>query len=222
LIEILLTIAQEKVYEPYTATLSPQWGRGDVELRGEHHNLRMEVPHAAEELKDGPEVSLGYAAIGNITDQRDVRDLLMLSVDISTAFIEATEAARKEAEAEEEKALLEEQKRREEAQEREDERKERLLNEFAGEFGRIRIRGYHRWRPVEVKVEPYVDEDHWPWFYYQNRRHGYREPFYRSIVSFEVKVGSRYFSVWDDGYDDLPEYQQAKIKLPRPVYGEDD
>lgn len=82
------------------------------------------------------------------------------------------------------------------------ERSERLLTEFLGEKVRIRLRGMRRWRPATVESqETTVDGElaYVPCFRYVYEKHGYMERNLRGIVALEVKVGSRYQSVWNDG-----------------------
>lgn len=133
----------------------------------------------------------------------------------NTAMAEATEIAQAAAEQAEAERVAAAAAREEVLADR----KERLLNEFVDSKGKVRLRGYKRWRPVTVQVAQ-DGLDNWePVFYYVNERHGWREPWMggHRVRSFQVKMGSRYQTVWDDGQDDLSEWERTDKAAP-PAY----
>ncbi len=116
---------------------------------------------------------------------------------------------------------LEEVKAREEAQRKEyerqrearkallAEREEKLLHEMVGEQARIRMNGYKRWRVVTIEAYERGEGDwHVRLVYKNQQRFGYAEHGIAHVRSLELKVGSRYKSLWDDGQDDLPEWDR--------------
>lgn len=106
----------------------------------------------------------------------------------------------------------ERQRREREKAEREaklEARNTQLLHELLGEHGRIRLEGYKRMRPVTVTSVETTDGTFYARFEYKKKeRHGYRDVRVDQVKTFEVKVGSRYKTVWDDGMDDLPEWDR--------------
>lgn len=119
--------------------------------------------------------------------------------------------------------LIEAAKAKEEAEEAErkaaaearaaqlEERKERLLHEFMGEKGRVRLRGYKRLRPVTVAARE-VGDSYEPVLEYVFERHGYREYNPSQWARFDIKVGSRYENIWDDGAGDLNPWDRGSVK----------
>ena len=82
-----------------------------------------------------------------------------------------------------------------------------------GEKVRIRLDGYKRWRPAVVEAEERQGENgtyYTPSFRYVFDRHGYKEYGCGHVRALEVKVGSRYRNVWNDGNGDLPTWEQGK------------
>lgn len=95
----------------------------------------------------------------------------------------------------------------------------RLLNEFMDEKCRIRVRGSKRWRPVHVRVRE-VRGEYQPYFEYVNSdRHGPGEYRLSNVRSMEVRVGSRYKSVWDDGQGDLSPWDRVTNRDTAPYDG---
>jgi hypothetical protein len=219
--KLLLEIARTEVgdddAEPY-----PEWGYAyGIKLFGEHITLSIDIPHSPDDLEAGLKVENEFRQIHGLDDLHETIELMTRAAIVCERFMDTDvlEKFKEHQQKEQEAAEAEKQKRIDLLAER----KDRLLNEFVDEQGRIRVRAHRRWRPVKVVVENMSrgdEPDYQPVFYYTNERHGYREFFNLNIVSFEIKRGKRYYSVWDDGYDDLPEYHRPTS--PRPVYGKDD
>lgn len=94
------------------------------------------------------------------------------------------------------------------------ERKERLLTEFMGERVKVRERGYKTMRQAEVTAREVTVFDHAS---YSHKPTGEFEPWLRytsdvrtqdinRMQRLDVRVGSKWMTVWDDGLDDLPYY----------------
>jgi len=93
-----------------------------------------------------------------------------------------------------------------------EERRTMLLNEFLGETGRIRAHGSRTFQPVIVSSVEVGDGEfdvHFDWI--QDHDYG-RERRLHRIRIFDVKVGSRYREVWNDGEDDLSYYNAEKFE----------
>ncbi len=137
----------------------------------------------------------------------------------------AEQEAKWEAERQERiKAMQEEQERRRQERERRlaamEDHKDTLMNELVGEEGRIRVKGLKRWRPVTVDVRENHDGTYEPYFKYRyTNKHGYEERVGLNVQAFHVKLGSKFYSVWDSGVEDLREYDRADV-LKKKVAGE--
>lgn len=90
-------------------------------------------------------------------------------------------------------------------------RKQRLLTEFLGEAGRIRLYRSTTFQPVIVEAveRPFGSGEYEVDFKWINDHDYGRRKELRLIRIFDVKVGGRYHEVWNDGDDDLG-YKQLK------------
>lgn len=120
--------------------------------------------------------------------------------NIAGVIDEAKEAERKE----------EEQRKRHEEERAAvlAERRDRLLTEFLGEQGRIRARRSRSYQPVIVCAREMPNGDFDVDFEWVNDHDYGREKRLPFIRSFDIKVGSRYKEVWDDGRDDLSPWEK--------------
>lgn len=156
----------------------------------------------------------------NTADEVQVRlRLATVAHNIQLEFNKATAGAVEEARKEVARREAEAEAKREALAKVLAERRDQLLNEFISEKGRIRIRGYKRWRPVTVEARE-TGDGYEPYFLYVYDRHGYSEHFGKHIQAFEIKVGSRFRNVWDDGTDDLNDWDAKDIKTSQPYDGE--
>lgn len=176
----------------------------------------------------------------SVIDKRATAALLEALADVQEdlASEEVLAPLREEADRKQEEARAERERQREEARKRREElerlrqerakltaeRSERLLTEFMGEKVRIRLDGYKRWRPATVEAEERQGENgtyYLPVFRYVFERHGYKEYGCGHVRALEVKVGSRYKNVWNDGNDDLPTWEQGKEGKVSAAYDAD-
>lgn len=128
------------------------------------------------------------------------------------AEAEQRRAEYRKAEQERREAAIKERERRNAAL---DDRKATLMNELVEEEGRIRLRGRKRWRPVTVQVEEWSGDNYRPYFEYRYKnKHGVRQAVDTNVQAFHVKLGSKFYNVWDDGTDDLryPEHDGADVR----------
>lgn len=105
------------------------------------------------------------------------------------------------------------------------ERSEILLNELVEESGRIRLKGMKRWRPVTVEVadgDPIGDGDYTPRFRYRYAKHGVWEYLHGDVMAFHVKLNGKFYSVWDEGLEDLREWDQDGVAKEAKPYSEAD
>lgn len=175
-------------------------------------NVPDTLEASAKELADGCTVNLRTGYYGE--DVETMRRYAAL-LDRALTWAEARNAAMQDlieaARVREAKEQAEREAAKAKRQEVLAERKERLLHEFVGEDARIRLAGMKRWRPVRVDaLETGVDGEFVPALYYKQEKHGYRV--YEGIDqirAFEIKVGSRYQTVWNDGKDDLPTWDRS-------------
>lgn len=149
-------------------------------------------------------ISQGYGHKG-VDAARRLAELLKFA----TAYAEEenvklagkADAAKEREEAQRAKQMAE----RAEREERNAARKEQLLHELIGEQARIRMSGYKRWRVVTIDAFQRGDDSYDVRFLYKNQqRFGFAEHGVAHVRSLEIKVGSRYKSLWDDGQEDLP------------------
>lgn len=127
-----------------------------------------------------------------------------------------------EARREREKRMEERRKERERLEAALAERKETLLNELVEEQGRIRLYGMKRWRPVTVQVQEYGDGSYVPMFRYRYEKHGYSESLHQRVMAFHVKLHGKFYAVWDEGTDDLPEWERDGVAKEAKPYAEAD
>lgn len=204
-------------------TIDTEWG--EVALSYGWNDLDLKRGEAQ------GQVNMPYDASGTATyrdhsgyqDEHNLPDVIALAqfaqqlvglLNAATAGARAAEAERLQRESEEREAA------RQRALEAVAERKDRLLNEFADEKGRIRLRGMKRWRPVTVVVRELSGDRYEPFFKYHYDKHGYGEAMGQHVRCFEVKVGSRFKSVWDDGQDDLHEWDRQHNRKVAAYDGE--
>lgn len=134
------------------------------------------------------------------------------------------ERRQRAAEYEKERAARREERRKHEeaTKAKLEERSDTLLNELVEEQGRIRLHGMKRWRPVTVEVVEYGEDNYKPRFRYRYEKHGYSETLHPRVVAFHVKLNGKFYNVWDEGLEDLREWDQAGVAKEAKPYSEAD
>lgn len=173
------------------------------ELRQMREGVR--VSYASTEMSGDQAARFGHllAHAGAFAEQHNAKIAEMLP-SLEESYATAEQRRREERERE----RLAWKERQEREAEITKEREERCLMEFADEEVRVRARGYKsvvkavvRVRETGIGYTPYVEYVHDNDYSRPNR--------ISQIRRLEIKQGSRYKVVWDDGRDDLPEYDRG-------------
>jgi hypothetical protein len=210
-----ITIRAEKRYG--YGRLQITIGNGEQELAVLSDGQQDEViEQASVELNGYEQLPAGEA--GAMARLFSFSEYLLASIDHANAEA-ISEQERREAE--------EEQKREEEAaaqQELETERTEVLMQELVGERVKVRHRNYKTMCYATVEVQPTYDKASWerdddeePSGYRVRLRYSdqgaTRDSGVGSYARLDAKTEKGWRTVWDDGKDDLPEYDRD-VKLP--------
>lgn len=181
----------------------PSWGGYVTVSTVQGDDVRIFSPE-----KDDPdsyelEVRVDSAYLNNRSEIEDEINLLRFAQQLIGLLEDATEEAREEIEQRqrEERERVEREEKEREA--RLDERKDRLMMEFMGDEVKVRQRGYQTMRRATVTArEDYYNEgEYLIGFDYFGQEQ--RTQYVRDIVRLDVKVGSRWTTLWDDGAADI-------------------
>jgi hypothetical protein len=142
----------------------------------------------------------------------DIQRLIACAAWICDLFLEANAETIEQLKREEEEAELERKRLAEEREAELELRRERLMTEFLGDEVKIRERGYKTMRRARVEVYSTAgaaDQDYRLHFRYFGRDE--RTQNLERMVRVDIKVGSRWKTLWDDGKDDLSPWEQRKM-----------
>ena len=131
-----------------------------------------------------------------------------LAEEFNSLISDKAEEVRAKREAEEAERI----RKQEEFEATLEERRTILLNEFLGETGRIRAYGSRTFQPVVVSSVEVGDGEFDVEFDWVNDHDYGREKRLHRIRIFDVKIGSRYREVWNDGEEDLSFYEKDQFK----------
>lgn len=133
----------------------------------------------------------------------------------NTSPDEATEVLRVAAAlAEKEREEAEHARQLKEREETLQERRDRLMNELVGETVKIRERGYKTMRPAVVSVTDWGDNEFSLRFDYTSDE---RTQNVERMQRLDVRVGSRWETVWDDGTDDMSVWDKELSASAKPT-----
>lgn len=200
------------------------WGEVTYEFTGDDYrfSVQLDSPDAegadADELENGCGVTIQrwYGSM-DVDETRKASDLLAWVAAIAEA-IEQADADR--IEAAREAVAKEEEERQRKIAEREaliEERKDRLMNEFVGEEIKVRERGYKTMRRAIVNVLPVMEwkdgerVETGEFRIHLDYINDARTQRVEQMPRVDVKVGSSWRTVWDDGTDDLSPWERDKL-----------
>jgi hypothetical protein len=181
----------------------PGWGGYVTFTTQQGDGVRIFSPEANEPDSYELEVRIDSAYLSNRSEIEDSINLLRFSSQLIGLLEDATEETREEIE-----RLNREEREKEEreAKEREEaiqERKDRLMMEFMGDEVKVRQRGYQTMRRAKVTArQDYFNKDEYLIgfeYFGQEQRTQYVD----DIVRLDIKVGSRWKTLWDDGTADI-------------------
>lgn len=196
--------------------------------------IELTVPHSdIAARKEG--MKLGFLDRAGMDEERaaEFGELFEFARQVQALYNEAEQDAIKEALVKYEEAQRQEaerraiaraeyEKRQAEEAKRWAERRERIMMEFVGDEARVRIRGYKTWTRYRIKVFESTGGEYMLGFdplddgsYGRSKRLEY-------MPRFEVRVEGKFFTLWDDGEDDLASWERGKLPKVRLLRGEDD
>jgi DNA-binding transcriptional MerR regulator len=219
------------------ATLNTEWGEITVEIDGggyydirhtfrlEGHSFQFEVPDVKEESE---EVTVLFSRGGGYrymseNDLVFTARLMKFAAQLVGLFNDAIRDAlhaQAQAEAEEEE---ERRKKEAESEALVKEREEVMLHELVGEKVKVRHRHYKTmcYGTVDTRAIGYEDDNgtrgepnEWRPVVRYSDQGVTRDSGVASYARLDVKTERGWRTVWDDGKDDLPEYDRA-VKLPQ-------
>jgi hypothetical protein len=206
-------VVSDHEYDPQEINLEiPNFEWSDPVLYLGGISIRINVP--GEEDAEGIEGGIRFQ-LGGFPILRKLEPLIellqfadALSKEFRSRISDLAEEIKAKREAEEKEREEREAKRRETLEER----RNMLLNEFLGETGRIRAYGSRTFQPVTVTATETPDGVFVPHFEWINSHDYGRVKDLPRIRIFDIKIGSRYKEVWNDGEDDLSYYDQESFK----------
>jgi len=177
------------------------------------------------------EMKVDSARLSTRSEIEDEINLLRFGQQLIGLLEDATEESRAEAVRLREQREEEERRAEEEREQRVQERKDRLMMEFMGEEVKVRERGYQTMRRAIIAA--YQRE----WYDYDKREYVKNEEYtlkfdyigreertqsVEHIKRLDVKVGSRWKTLWDDGADDIygEQYLATSAKPTGEMYDE--
>lgn len=178
----------------------PSWG-GFIYLSTEQgDSIRLFSPDADDPDEYEIEVRIDSSYLTDEDEIEDVANLLLFSRQIVQLLKRATKGDREAAEKRRKEQEAAEEKEREEHEALIKSREDRLMMEFVGETVKIRESGYKTARQAIIEVEEYGDEFSVRFAY---TGQDWRTQQLSRIKRLDIKVGSRWKTLWDDGTSDI-------------------
>jgi len=187
-----------------------RWGGADeIKLHLGGMEVGLDLPDADDAEPEKAEAGV-IREYGPDADQlRDLASLCNFAAVICDLINEANAEKIEAARIAEEKAEAEREQRRIETEQRIEDRTERLMMEFVGEEVKVRERSYKTMRRAIVEPREQMKWDGMErvgtgeYKFHLNYFGEDRTQLVSRIVRLDVKVGSRWKTLWDDGTDDL-------------------
>lgn len=181
----------------------PSWGGYVYFGTMQGDDIRVFSPEANEPDSYEIEVRVDSAYLNTRSEIEDEINLLRFASQLTGLLEEATEENREELERLQKEQREKEEREEKEREERIQERKDRLMMEFMGDEVKVRQRGYQTMRRAKVTArEDYFNKGEFKiGFDYFGQEQ--RTQFVDDIVRLDIKMGSRWATLWDDGTADI-------------------
>lgn len=197
--------------------------RSSVYLRSEYnerHTVQVVSPYQAQTIRyERPSKATVRVpgSMHNISalEAEGYGRAILAASDIAALINEAQERYLTESRADRERRAEERRRAYEERQRVVAERRERLLHELQGGYIKIRERGFKSMVYARVGVRQEGDGEWVPFFDWTTEH--IKTQNLEKIVRLDVKAQGRWRTVWDDGVDDLPEYDRELTAHARPT-----